>query len=155
MERDRSPLGCALGILSRRDQSEAELARKLRRRGIGEVEIDAAIVRLRELGYLDDRRLAGRVAETALADGRMVGQRLRAELRRRGIPPTLADEALTRSAEGYDERLTVAELLGRKFPSFDPASAEMKEQRRIVGWFQRRGFSLAAILEALRVSADQ
>ncbi|GLI38234.1 recombination regulator RecX [Geobacter hydrogenophilus] len=155
MGEERSGFNRALDILSRRDQSEAELALKLRRRGIGEDEIESVVNRLRELGYLNDRRLAERIAESALADGRMVGPRLSRELLRRGIPRDLAAEALTRATEGHDPRSAIREMLAGKFPSFDPAVADFREKRRVVGWFQRRGYPLSAILEALRVSADE
>lgn len=155
MGEERSGFSRALDILSRRDQSEAELALKLRRRGVGEDEIQGIVARLRELGYLNDRRLAERIAASALADGRMAGPRLSRELRRRGIPRDLAADALARASEGYDPREAVRDLLAGKFPSFDPATADAREKRRMVGWFQRRGYPLSAILEALRVSADE
>lgn len=155
MERERTPLSSALDILSRRDHSEAELARKLRRKGFGEEEVEGAVGRLRELGYLDDRRIAGRLAETAVASGRMVGERLRGDLTRRGITRAIAEEALAAASAGHDERSAVTELLGRKFPGFDPGSADPKQKRRIVGWFQRRGYSLAAVLAAMRVSVEE
>ena len=155
MGEERSGFTRALDILSRRDHSEAELALKLRRNGIDDGEVETVIDRLRELGYLNDRRLAGRIAESALADGRMVGPRLSRELSRRGIPRDLAAEAVARAAEGHDPRETVRGLLTGKFPSFDPATADAKEKRRLIGWFQRRGYPLSAILEALRVSADE
>lgn len=155
MGEERSAFSRALDILSRRDHSEAELALKLRRKGVGEGEVEAVVARLRELGYLNDRRLAERIAESALAAGRMVGPRLSRELRRRGIPRDLAAEAMAQSSEGRDPREAVRELLSGKFPSFDPSAADAREKRRVVGWFQRRGYPLSAILEALRVSADE
>jgi regulatory protein len=85
----------------------------------------------------------------------MVGPRLSQELHRRGIPRDLAAEAMARAAEGYRPREAVRDLLAGKFPAFDAAAADAKEKRRVVGWFQRRGYPLSAILEALRVSADE
>lgn len=155
MGEERSGFTRALDILSRRDHSEAELALKLRRKGVGEEEIESAVSRLRELGYLNDRRLAERIADSALAAGTMVGPRLSQELHRRGIPRDLAAEAMARAAEGYKPREAVRDLLAGKFPSFASATADAKEKRRVVGWFQRRGYPLSAILEALRVSADE
>lgn len=153
--RRRDPLSTALDILSRRDHSEAELVRKLRTRGIDAGEIERVVARLREFGYLDDRRVACRLVESALAQGKMVGARLQGELRRRGIPPELAEEALALSAADCDERALVGDLLTRKFPGFDPLTADPREKRRVVGWFQRRGFGLGAILEALRGPAEE
>lgn len=155
MGEERNGFSRALDILSRRDHSEAELALKLRRKGVGEGEIASVVARLRELGYLNDRRLAERIAETAMAGGRMAGPRLSRELIRRGIPRELAAEALARATAGRDLRDDVREMLAGKFPSFDPREADFREKRRVVGWFQRRGYPLSAILDALRVSADE
>jgi len=152
---ERSGFSRALDILSRRDHSEAELALKLRRTGVGEEEIEVIVARLRELGYLDDQRLAERIAESALTDGKMAGPRLSRELLRRGIPRDLAAEAVARASAGHDSREAVRALLAARFPSFDPAAADAREKRRVVSWFQRRGYPLCAILEALRVSADE
>lgn len=154
VEEEQTGFAYALNVLSRRDHSEAELRRKLERKGIGADAAEAVIARLRRLGYLDDRRVAFRLAETAAASGRMVGYRLRQELGRKGIPPGIAEEALAKIAAIHDERRTIAELLARKFTAFDPAATDVKEKRRIVGWFQRRGFSLPAILESLRIPED-
>ncbi|WP_236685608.1 regulatory protein RecX [Geobacter pickeringii] len=144
----------AVDLLSRRDHAEAELARKLRRTVDDEEEIARIVARLRELGYLDDRRLAVRIVEAALAGGRMAGARLRLELQRRGIPRAIADEVLHAAAGDYDERGAVTALLSRKFPRFAAEGGDPREKRRIVGWLQRRGFSLSAILEALREPAE-
>jgi len=155
MGEERSGFTRALDILSRRDHSGAEMALKLRRKGVGEEEIEAVVARLRKLGYLDDRRLADRIAESALAGGKMVGPRLSRELARRGIPREVAAEAVERATDGHDLGEAVRAILAGKFPSFDPTAADAREKRRIVGWFQRRGYPLSTILEALRVSADE
>lgn len=154
MGRERSGLSYAVDLLSRRDHAEAELVRKLRRTVDDEEEIARIVARLRELGYLDDRRLAARIVEAALSGGRMAGARLRLELQRRGIPRAIADEALQAAAGDYDERDAVTALLSRKFPRFATDGGDPREKRRIVGWLQRRGFSLSAILEALREPAE-
>ncbi|BDV44695.1 regulatory protein RecX [Geotalea uraniireducens] len=154
MDRPQNGFAAALAILTRRDHSELELIRKLERKGFAPAEIAETVARLRDCGYLDDRRLAGRLVETALASGRLAGFRLRQELRRRGIPPELAAEALARETAGYDERAAIGELLARKFPRLT-AAADPREKRRAVGWFLRRGFSLANVLAALQVAEHE
>jgi len=57
----------ALRLLSRRGYFEAELRIKLREKGC--VEIDQAIERLKELGYLNDRESAVRFVEARFAKG--------------------------------------------------------------------------------------
>ncbi len=145
----------ALNLLARRDHSSAELTRKLTAKGFPAEEIDAAISRLHRLTYLDDRRYAEQWAARAVREGKAVGPRLRLELRRRGIPPEIADAAMAAAGENLDERRAIAELLGRRFVGFDPATATPQEKRRVVNWFQRRGFSLSAIFDSLRLTGDE
>ena len=147
-------MDAALNLLARRDHSRAELSRKLAARGFVAQEIEAAIVRLHDLAYLDDRRYAEQWAARAVREGTAVGPRLRLELRRRGIPPEIAESAIAAAGEGLDERRAIGELMVRRFAGFDPVSATPKEKRRLVSWFQRRGFSLSAIFDALRVAGD-
>ena len=146
-------MDAALNLLARRDHSSAELSRKLVARGFAVEEIEAVISRLHALAYLDDRRYAEQWAARAVREGKAVGARLRLELRRRGIPPEIVEAAMA-AGEELDERGAVRELLLRRFAGFDPATATQKEKRRLVGWFQRRGFSLSTIFDALRMAGD-
>lgn len=149
-------MDAALNLLARRDHSSAELSRKLAARGFAAEEIEEAISRLHALAYLDDRRYAEQWAARAVREGKAMGQRLRLELRRRGIPPEMAEAAMAAAAagEGLDERETIRELLLHRFAGFDPATATQKEKRRLVGWFQRRGFSLSAVFDTLRMAGE-
>ncbi len=139
----------ALKALTRRDHSEAELRRKIADRGISSAIIDDLIVRLKESGYLDDRRFALRWAESAVRNGKGYGFRLRFELSRRGIPDDLASEISERIGAEYDEAEAVRELVIRKFAGFTAGETDEKLKRRIVGYLQRRGFSLASIFRVL------
>lgn len=145
----------ALNLLARRDHSSAELTRKLTVKGFPSEEIEAAIARLQHLTYLDDRRYAERWAARAVLEGKAVGPRLRLELRRRGIPPDIADAAMAVAGDNLDERRAIAELMGRRFAGFAPSTATPQEKRRVVSWFQRRGFSLTAILDSLRLAGEE
>jgi len=147
-------MDAALNLLARRDHSCAELSRKLAARGFAAGEIDTVISRLHALAYLDDRRYAEQWAARAVREGTAVGPRLRLELRRRGIPPEIVEAAVAAAGEGLDERQAIGELLLRRFAGFDPATATPREKRRVVGWFQRRGFSLSGIFDALRMAGD-
>ncbi len=140
----------ALKALARRDHSEAELRRKVADRGISARIIDDLIVRLKESGYLDDRRYALRWAESAVRNGRGYGFRLRFELSRRGIADDLALEVSERISAEYDETEAIRDLVNRKFTGFTAGETDEKLKRRIVGYLQRRGFSLTAILQVFR-----
>ncbi len=147
-------MDAALNLLTRRDHSSAELSRKLAARGFAAEEIETVISRLHALAYLDDRRYAEQWAARAVREGTAVGPRLRLELRRRGIPPEIVEAAMAAAGEELDERQAIRELLDRRFTGFDPATATPQEKRRLISWFQRRGFSLSAIFDGLRMAGD-
>ena len=145
-------LALALAMLARRDHSTGELARKLAAKGITAAEIEEVTERLKEAGYIDDRRLAGRWAEQLVESGKGYGPRLRQELERRGFPRELVQETVAVVSEGHDEGETLKAVLERRYPDLDRRLGDDREKRRIIGYLQRRGFSFAAILQALRES---
>lgn len=150
MDDARRALGLALSMLSRRDHSEAEVRRRLSAKGFSHDIGDQVIARLRESGYLNDRRFARAFAESAIRNGRGYGFRLRHDLSRRGIDEEIIADAMDEVGAEYDEIVVLAGLLARKFAGFDPRQADDRLKRRVVGYFQRRGFSLAAIVRVMR-----
>jgi regulatory protein len=145
----RTALECALDLLARRDHGEEELRRKLRRRGFAEGEIDETLGRLREKGYVDDRRYAATFADSAARSGKAVGERLVQELRRRGIPREIAAEAAAGAAGNHDGGMLLRELIRRRFSGYDHGSAEPREKRRVIGYLLRRGFDFSVVARIL------
>jgi len=141
----------ALRLLGRCDRSETDLARRLKRQGFEESRVNAAIDRCRELGYLDDQRLATRWAEQLLTSGRAAGPRLRLELLKKGIAKELAETAAATAEASASPATALTELRRRRFPSFSYRQADASERRRVVNFFQRRGFPLGMILEQLKL----
>ena len=141
-------MAAALRMLGRRDHSCAELAAKLAAKGHGPDEVARVLSRLQELKYLDDRRLADRLAAVLSASGRGVGRRLVLELRRRGIPPELAAAVAAASSEASDDLAVARELLARRYPTFGPA-ADLRERRRVMHFLQRRGFAMDTIWQVV------
>jgi regulatory protein len=150
MDEKKSAFGIALKALSRRDHSEAEIRRKLVTKYFSPDIIDEVVAGLLKAGYLNDARFARTFADCAIRNGRGYGFRIRVDLLRRGIAEDLIQEALGTLGAEYEESATLAELLARKFPDFDPRGADDRQKRRVLGYFQRRGFSLAAIVRVLR-----
>jgi len=122
----------ALRLLTRRAHSEAELRRKLARRGCPEDEVDRAVVRARGLGYLDDaafaRALAGERARSrgpALIARELAAKGVERAVVRETVEAVPREEVLAaarrlaeRGAEaGADRRVVAARLLRRGFPS--------------------------------------
>ena len=145
-----SPFDCSLRVLALRDHSEAELSRKLKEKGYQEEEIAATVARLKELGYLDDARFARGFAASAIRNGRGYGSRLKLELARRGVAAGIVAEVLAEISEEFSEAELLAGLLARRYAGFDPETATEKEKRQVIGYLQRKGFSLSAIFTQLK-----
>jgi regulatory protein len=100
-----SALGTGLRLLSGRAHSRVEMQRKLAMRGYASEEVDAALVRLDELGYLNDLAFAeGLVRVRSASRG---PRALSAELAKRGVGRAQADRALA----SYDEALQLASAM--------------------------------------------
>jgi len=144
-----SPFDCSLRVLALRDHAEAELSRKLKEKGYREEEIEETVARLKQLGYIDDARFARSFASSALRNGRGYGSRLKLELARRGVAAGIVAEVLGEISQEFSEGELLAGVMARRYAGFDPESATDKEKRKVVGYLQRKGFSLSAIFAQL------
>jgi regulatory protein len=90
----RDALQVAYSVLARRDHFTSELIAKLGRRGFPACEVDEAVARCRELGYLDDDRVAARFVEQYGLHRGWSPLRLVAEMRRRGVDEAVAERAV-------------------------------------------------------------
>ncbi|MDA0301038.1 MAG: regulatory protein RecX [Chloroflexi bacterium] len=124
-----------LELLSRKPRTERDL-----RTALGEAfqpeDIDRALARLHELGYLDDRAWSDRyvAAPRAQARGRSL---LRSELKARGVP----DEVVAEALEGRDELSTALETAAKRLRSLRSIEDEERRRRRLYDFLRRRGFS--------------
>ncbi|HEY5673647.1 MAG TPA: regulatory protein RecX [Malonomonas sp.] len=144
------PFAAALRLLTGRDRSEAELRDKLKQFGFSAEAIATAIEKCREYNYLDDRRYALERSRAMLRSGRGVGIKILLELRRRGIDEATATAALETAAAEFDSEQLLRDQLQLRFPGFCYVTADAKQRRRVVSFFQRRGFSLELIFNLLR-----
>jgi len=144
------PFVVALRLLTRRDRSEAELREKLEQFGFSTSNIDQTIVRCREYNYLDDQRYALERARALMRSGRGVGQKILLDLRRRGIAAETAEQALATATSELETDQLLRDLLDRRFPGFNYRQAAERERRRVVGFFQRRGFPLELIFRVIK-----
>lgn len=125
----------ALDLLARREHSYAEMLRKLRQRGapvdIAEIELD----RLQENGLLSDERFCE--AYVRYRSQRGYGpQRLREELRQRGVAESLIERELHSGERDWAALASAA--FAKRFPE-GPAT-ELKERARQQRFMQYRGF---------------
>lgn len=134
----------AMDLLARREHSTAELRAKLRQRELDPDEIDAALVRLSGEGLLSDERYV----EAFVAAHRRKGHgpnRIRAELRQKGVAEELVDAQL--SASAADWTALARQVRAKRFGAARPK--EFRERARQVRFLEMRGFPADAIRAAL------
>jgi regulatory protein len=147
----------ALKVLASRAHSTAELREKLVRRAQDSADTDAVLARLKEIGYLNDRRFAEGFA-LAEKETRGFGRlRVLRDLRARRVAPAVAAEAVAELFQGQDEAAAVEEYLRRKFRGKDLA-AELQDERRLAAAFRRlrtAGFAAGPAIRVLKRYAAQ
>lgn len=140
----------ALRLLTRRDRSETELRQKLKQLGFSLSSIESAVDKCREYNYLDDNRYAAERARILMRTGRGVGKKIILDLRQRGIDEIIAHNALQTAESEFSSTELLRDQLNRRFSTFNYATADNRERRRVIGFFQRRGFPLEQIFTILK-----
>lgn len=148
------PFATALRLLTGRDRSEAELSAKLRQLGFSAPEIAATLEKCRGYNYLNDQRYALERARALLRNGRGVGRKVLLDLRRRGIDETTAIQALEEASGEFETTQLLHDQLQRRFPDFDYQTADERLRRRVVSFFQRRGFTLGEIFQVIKGESE-
>ncbi|MBM4428904.1 MAG: hypothetical protein FJ026_00970 [Chloroflexi bacterium] len=134
----------ALGFLSYRPRSEAEVMAYLQRRKVPPEAIRGATERLLRAGLLDDEAFSRYWVENREAFRPRGPRLLRFELRRKGV----RDAAIEQAMENLDETESAyraARDRARRYAHLDRASF----QRRLGGFLQRRGFDYGTVKEAV------
>jgi regulatory protein len=139
----------AARLLAGRPHFRAELAAKLRQRGIPEEEIAAALDRLTAEGYLDDTRAAADFVAHRRERGGEGKLRLRAELVRRGAAAEAIDAAL--ADLGEEDDLAAAEAAAERWRR-SAGSARREDPSALARHLARKGFSSRAIVAVLKTS---
>ena len=139
-------LDAGLRLLGRRTHSRVELRRKLSRRGHSADDIEMALSRLVELGYLDDRSFAeSLVRRRGAVRGPLA---LSAELAARGVDRALADAAV--AGFDVDAQLASATSLAERLYARKPATGYREMLDNIGSKLLRRGFSTTVVRAACR-----
>ncbi len=128
-------LAAALRLLSRRGYSEGEIREKLGMRNFPPEEIDSAVQRLKELGYIDDASLAEQIARyrfEVMGHGRW---KISEYLRRRKISGDIIEDVLSRLVTRDRAIARGVELLRKRAErgTFDISSEKGKIFRYLAG----------------------
>lgn len=140
----------AVRFLSYRPRSIHEVRANLAKHDISNPVIDQAIERLIDLGYLDDAAFARFWVENRSTFKPLSPRALRYELRRKGVPDSVIDEALVSiqpGAAAYDAARTRA--------SRYQGASRAEFRHKLTGFLQRRGFQYGVCREVIEQLADE
>jgi regulatory protein len=134
----------ALNLLGYRARSEAQIRDRLRRYGYVEETVENVVLRLKELGYLDDAEFARlKAREKARRYG---PRRVSAELRQSGVGEALAQEVVREEFAGRSEVGEARSAAARRYNG----RGSDAEARRVYGFLVRRGYSAEVCAQVAR-----
>ena len=133
-----------MDFLARREHSEQELARKLTTRGYAADVVEATLAALVADRLLSNTRFAEAFVHSRIQRG-SGPQKIRAELRERGISDELIDDSLDAHADSWRE--LAREVREKRFGNRQPE--DYRERSRQMRFLQQRGFSADQIARVL------
>jgi regulatory protein len=138
----------AFRFLKIRQRSVLELSQKLAAKGYEKATVEATVAFLLDKKFLDDHAFAK--AWVRYRQARPYGpQRIRLELRQKGINEEFIKESLQEAFGDYAEDDVVLDLARRRaarYQGIDP----VKRRKRVFDFLARRGFGLDVINKAMK-----
>jgi regulatory protein len=142
----------AVRVLAGRASSTGELREKLRRKAERAEDVDPTIARLKEYGYLDDRKYAENFSSARLENEGLGRTRVLAELSRRRVAPAVAQQTVGKVYQEVDEQALAEQFVRRKF-RLAPKENLFREDREMASAYRRllrAGFRSATIVTVLK-----
>ena len=142
----------AIGALARRMRSVAELKRLLRNRvdietEIGQTLIELVTRRLKDQGYLNDRKYAAAYSAFRRDNEKFGRRRVITDLKAKGVVGDVLEKAVDASFAEVDEEKQAREYLRRKRL---PKPQDQNQAARIFRQLMRAGFGSKTIFKILR-----
>jgi len=150
-------MNLALRALGGRAYSIGELAEKLRRRAEHAADVDAVLKKLKEAGYLDDRRFAENFAAARLENEGLGKMRVLRDLRQRRVAGALAEKVTEQAYRDTNESDLIEQFLKRKYRG-KKLGTFLREEKNLAAAFRRlryAGFSAGASIRVLKRYAQE
>jgi regulatory protein len=142
----RTAFDDALHSLARRRLTEAEIRSRLARRH-GEVEVDEAVVKLKDYRFLDDVALITDYTSDRLRYSPRSAELIEAELARRGIDSDTFRRLFAAEFPDYEESEVAQRALNSQAKALLKASPQGRRERAL-RFLRSRGFSYETMMEA-------
>ena len=132
----------ALRLLAARSRSVAEIRRRLKRDGAEPDRIDRVLSTLQSRGFVDDAAHARSVTRSRVRGRGTSARRIEQELRRQGVSPDIATEAIGEvfADEAVDEAAVALQVAHKRAALLADLPVPV-QRRRLYGFLARRGYS--------------
>ena len=147
----------ALRVVGGRAQSTGELRAKLRLRAQRAADVDEVIGRMKDRGYLDDRRFAESFTAGRIENQGFGRSRVLRDLRARRVAPAVAEQVVRKAYEDVDEPRLIEDFLSRKYRKI-PLKEFLAEPKNLAAAYRRlrlAGFSSGNVIRALKRYANE
>jgi len=146
----------ALNMLAARGRASADLRRVLVRKGEPVDQVNVAIERLQQAGFIDDASFARQFTRSKAVGAGLSKRRVQQELSKRGVARDISDEAINEVfvEEGVDEEASIERVARKKLRSLASVDAPTRK-RRLYSFLARRGYDSDAIGRVLRMVLKQ
>jgi regulatory protein len=142
----------AVKCLGARAYSTGDLKSKLRMRAANPADADAAINRLKDIGYLDDRRFAEGYAAARVENEGFGRMRVLNDLRARRVSGEMADQAVEHAIGDRSEAELIDAFIERRMHSV-ASGGKIQDEKKLAAAYRklrRAGFTSGPILAALK-----
>jgi regulatory protein len=142
----------AVKALAGRAHSAGQLRLKLQRKAERQGDIDTVLGRLKEYGYLDDRKFAESFASSRLENQQFGKNRVLRDLRERRVAPAMAQRTVAKVYEQVDEPALIENYVRRRYRS---AAREglFQDEKELASAYRRllrAGFASGNIVRVLK-----
>jgi regulatory protein len=142
----------AARTLASRAQTVSELRTKLRRRAARLEDVDAVIARLKDAGYLNDRRFAESFATWRRENQGLGKSRVMRDLMARRVAPAVAQQAAETAYREVDEIAMIENFLERKYRGKDLGTL-LREEKHLASAYRKlraAGFTVGNSIRVLK-----
>jgi regulatory protein len=142
----------AARTLSGRAQTSSELREKLRRRAVRKEDVDGVISRLKDAGYLNDKRFAESFANWRRDNAGFGKTRVVRDLMSRRVAPARAKQAADTAYQESDEIAMIEAFLARKYRGKD-LKTMLTEEKHLASAYRRlrgAGFGTGNSIKVLK-----
>jgi regulatory protein len=145
----------ALKSAGARAQSTGEMRTKLRQRAVRAEDVDITIEKLKEYGFLDDKRYAENFAAARLENNGFGRQRALRDLAQKRVSSDVAGDAVEQVYTGKDETALIEAFIRRRYRNADREKL-FQQDKDLASAFRRlrmAGFQPGNIVKTLKLFA--